>query len=168
MAKTHLKSLPCGRPLTAEKDRQTRLKEALLKLDAYSQSMKLNRSEAREKILETILDETHHFRALDLLKRLSKKYPNIGKATLYRTLPILVESGVLQEGPSDPEGQTTFEWGDDDHHDHIVCTDCHHIFEFHDEVVEKRQHQLTEKMKFNVKSHRHVIYAACEFNHKED
>ncbi len=161
-------SLPCGRPVPAFQKPGASLFEVLKKkLDQHANDKQLNRSEAREKILETVVNETRHFRALDLLERLNKRFPEVGRATLYRNLPVFVESGILKEGPTDSDGQIFYELSadgnHDDHHDHIVCLDCKRIFEFHDDIIEERQAQVSKKLGFSAKKHTHVIYAACEY-----
>ena len=160
-------SLPCGRPAPQAKESHQSttelLKKSIDQLNAFCTQQKLNRSEAREKILETIIREARHFTALDLLERLQKRFPEIGKATMYRNLPVLVESGVLQEGPHDPNGQILYELSGEDHHDHIVCMDCGRIFEFHDSMIEKRQDHISASLHFTPRDHRHVIFAACDY-----
>jgi Fur family ferric uptake transcriptional regulator len=162
--------LPCGRPIPADQHSVESLLEKLkARLEKYGVEKDLNRSEAREKILETIVNESRHFRSLDLLVRLGKRYPEVGKATLYRNLPIFVESGILKLGPTDSDGQIFYELAEDDaeeHHDHIVCLDCKRIFEFHDEVIEARQSQISKELGFAAKKHTHVIYAACKYKAK--
>jgi Fur family ferric uptake transcriptional regulator len=161
------RTLPCGRPLprpaeSHASDSET-LPEVLKRLEAYTSAHELNHSEAREKILETIVLEARHFTATSLLAHLKKRHPEVGKATLYRNLPILIQSGIIQEGPQDPSGQALYELADDHHHDHIVCLDCQRIFEFHDDSIEQKQDVLCDKRGFEVKSHRHVIYASCKY-----
>ena len=160
-------SLPCGRPAPENHAHDQDLLQSIkLRLEHYTLEKQLNRSEAREKILETIVKESRHFRSLDLLERLSKRYPEVGRATFYRNLPIFVESGILKEGPMDSEGQVLYELcetEDEEHHDHIVCMDCGRIFEFHDDAIESRQSQVSKKLGFSAKKHTHVIYAACDF-----
>lgn len=163
--------LPCGRPLTAAPEvtgegARTLLANLLKRLDEYVAAQGLNRSDARRKIIETIVREGRHFRALDLLAWLSERFPEVGKATLYRTLPVLVASGVLQEGPTDSEGQVLYELADGDHHDHLVCLDCRQIFEFHDDAIEARQDAVAARMGFRTRSHRHVVYAHCDYREK--
>ena len=87
-------ALPCGRPLPQMENSGTLLKNVLARLSDFVSDQELNRSEAREKIIETIVNEARHFRVQDLLERLKKRYPEVGKATLYRNLPVLVESGI--------------------------------------------------------------------------
>lgn len=168
------KTLPCGRPVPKDlhesPDKETLFTDLSARLDAFSQEKKLNRSDARSKILKTIVYEARHFTALELFDRLHKRYPEVGKATLYRNLPVLVESGIIEESLLDPGGQAFYELSVGDHHrhhDHIVCTDCRRIFEFHDETIEKRQEQLTQRLGFTAKSHRHVIFAGCTFKKRD-
>lgn len=164
--------LPCGRPLPkttgSAKTTAALLKSSIARLDAYCDEEKLNRSEAREKVLETIVRERRHFTALDLLGRLQDRFPEIGKATMYRTLPILVQSGILREGPHDQNGHVLYELSEDDHHDHIVCLDCRRIFEFHDRTIEKRQDRISTSLRFTPRDHRHVIFAACDYLREND
>lgn len=159
--------LPCGRPVRKSKetsaDSKALLETVTAKLKNFALEKGLNRSEAREKIVETIVYEARHFTTLDLLERLQKRFPEVGKATVYRNLPVLVESGIIKEGPMDPSGQALYELADEDHHDHIVCLDCRQIIEFHDEVIEKRQESISSSLKFLVKDHRHIIFASCGF-----
>ncbi len=165
------KTLPCGRPRPAKvassKDDQVLLEALTGRLDAFVAKKKLNRSEARWKILETIVKEARHFRAQDLCLRLQSRHPDVGRATVYRNLPILVESGLIQEGPRDAEGQILYELSDDEHHDHIVCVDCKNIFEFHDDSIEEKQARASKKLSFTVRDHRHVVYASCDFLRKK-
>ena len=163
-------NLPCGRPVPKKaddpRDTATLLADMLERLESFTVEKKLNRSEARAKILETIIFEARHFTAIDLLRHLLKRHPVVGKATLYRNLPVLVESGIIREGPIDPDGQISYELAGVEHHDHIVCTDCRRIFEFHDRDIEKRQDAVSRKLSFEPRDHRHVIFASCEYLRK--
>lgn len=162
---------PCGRKVPRRNERpkeSDRTFESLeRKLAAWVDANDLNRSEARTKILRVIVGQPGHFRAQDLLEPLAAQYPEVGKATLYRNLPILVECGILQEGPVDASGQAFYEISEEGHHDHLVCLDCHQIFEFHEEKIEDLQSQAARRLGFSVRSHRHVVYAACEFLKKK-
>lgn len=149
--------------MESPEDVESLYESARNKLEAYVAREGLKRSGARNKILKTVVYEVRHFRAQDLLDRLAKRYPEIGKATLYRTLPILLESGIIQEGPIDSEGQVYYELTGGSHHDHIVCLDCHRIFEFHDRAIEKQQERVVGEMKFTTKTHKHVIYGSCDY-----
>ena len=133
------------------------------RLEKYVASKKLNRSGTREKVLELALLEREHFSAQDLVRRASHKYPQLGSATIYRAIPVLLDAGILKETLSLQDGTKLFEISEGAHHDHIVCVDCGAIFEFHDPVIEKAQEKLEKKLRFKGVSHRHVIYANCEY-----
>lgn len=150
-----------GRPARKTAKRPT-LAQLVKKLDRYTDEHKINRSAARTKIIQAILAEPEHFTTPELLNRLNQVAPEVGRATLYRNLPILVASGIIQEGPAGPDGQALYELGDHGHHDHLVCLDCHAVFEFHDAAIERRQDSLASGLKFRPESHRHVIYARCQ------
>ena len=135
------------------------------KLDRHVSDQNLNRSNARKKILEVIVREVRHFRAQDLVDRLGAE--KVGRSTIYRNLPILVECGLLQEGPTDSDGQIRYELSSGDHHDHIVCVDCHAIIEFHDELIEEKQREVTQALGFTAQDHQHVLYASCDLLRKK-
>ena len=138
------------------------LSAMIRELQEFSEAKNLNQSEARIKILEVIAEEGLHFTVLDLVKKIQKRYPHLGKSTVYRNLPILIESGLVQEGPTDSEGQTLYELAGEDHHNHIICLDCNRIVEFQDSGIERRHRSVTEKMDFSIESHRNTIYSRCK------
>jgi Fur family ferric uptake transcriptional regulator len=161
------KTPPCGRKMPGRNEKPRDVEKTVeglaRQLDAWVDAQGLKRSEARMKILRVIVAQPGHFRTQDLLEPLHAKYPEVGTATLYRNLPILVESGILQEGPVDSNGQAFYELSDDEHHDHLVCLDCHQIFEFHEDKIEDLQNQAAHALGFSVRTHRHVVYAACDY-----
>ncbi len=166
---TKTDQLPCGRPAPAEQEHHERehlsLEEMTRRLEAFVAEKKLNRSEARARILDVIAVQSSHFSAQDLVERIQERFPEVGRSTVYRNLPIFVECGLIQEGPPNAEGMALYELthSADDHHDHIVCLDCHRIFEFHDDALEKRQDAASAKLDFDPSSHRHVIYGHCGY-----
>ena len=124
---TKIDQLPCGRPAPAEQEHHERehlsLEEMTRRLEAFVAEKKLNRSEARARILDVIAVQSSHFSAQDLVERIQERFPEVGRSTVYRNLPIFVECGLIQEGPPNAEGMALYELthSADDHHDHIVC-----------------------------------------------
>ncbi len=154
---------PCGRALPPKLESDSN-KTALWdsKLSDYLFKQNLNQSEARNKILDTLKSQSGHFTSQQLVKLVQNTHPSVGAATVYRNIPILVGAGILKESLSDLDGQTFFEVSDDHHHDHIVCLDCNHIFEFHNDDIEQAQIKSARAMHFEQISHRHVIFAKCD------
>jgi Fur family ferric uptake transcriptional regulator len=158
--------LPCGRtpPVENPTDRpKPTLEEWEEKLHLFLVAKGLKHSEQRMKIARVILGHPSHFGVQELVKRVQEGHAEIGAATVYRTVNTLCEAGLLTETLSDQEGQSIYEVSDDSHHDHVVCTDCGEIFEFHDDAIEAQQKQVLRAFQFEEVRHRHVIYAQCLF-----
>ncbi len=174
MAKTAVKndkrpkSLPCGRPSApkGEVQKGARLEEWKSKLEAYLTEKKLKNSEQRWKIAELILMTGGHLDAQTLVDRVKEQHPEIGAATVYRSIKLLQEASILKESLTDPSGRAVYEvlMDDDEHHDHIVCVDCGNIFEFHNDRIESLQNSIVREMDFAPIRHRHVIYVNCQYN----
>jgi Fur family ferric uptake transcriptional regulator len=159
------KTLPCGRQAvpslalpTAEKfaEWQTRLRKFLAEHT-------LKYSEQRWKIAQIILSTAGHLDSQEIVDKVKRKHPAIGAATVYRNIKVLCEAKILKESLNDLNGRVVYELFDEDHHDHIVCTNCGEIFEFHSEKIESLQDEITQKLGFTPVRHRHVIYARCKY-----
>lgn len=162
--------LPCGRPIPPSVPKSNRetsqipLKESL---ERYFASKEFKQSESRNKLIDVVLQQTEHFTITELVKRVNKKHPQIGAATIYRNIPILLDAEILRETLTDDRGQKYYEVNHDEHHDHIVCLDCNRIFEFHDVGIEKAQDRIGVEMNFTAVKHKHVIFANCGFKRRK-
>jgi Fur family transcriptional regulator, ferric uptake regulator len=160
------RSFACGRPRLARKSRAIQnslVAELSEKLDRYQTSRQLNRSQPRNRVLEVIAQQTDHFTGPELVALVKKRFSEIGPATVYRCLPLLLEAGILRESLTDREGQAVYELAQSDHHDHVVCLDCRAILEFHEVGIESLQAKVLQKLGFQEVSHSHVIYARCAY-----
>jgi Fur family ferric uptake transcriptional regulator len=93
--------------------------------------------------------------------RLRKDHPRIGYATVHRTLKLFSECGIAIE-LNFGDGQTRFEPVTvDQHHDHLVCTNCGLIIEFAEPRIEKLQEQVAAQYHFKIARHRHELYGLC-------
>lgn len=115
----------------------------------------------RELIVRTFAGREDHVSVDDLLELVRRDEPNIGYATVYRTLKLLVDAGLASERHFG-DGFTRFEPRDEEHHDHMICTKCGKIVEFHDEAIERRQDEVAEQHGFVLSRHRHELYGHCE------
>ena len=83
-------------------------------------------------------------------------------ATVYRTLNLLKDAGLVEQR-SFTDGHAVFEILDpDDHHDHLVCLDCHAVTEFRNPVIEQQQLDIARQHDFELSSHHHVLYGHCQ------
>ncbi len=100
-----------------------------------------------------------------LFDRLKRTGAALSCATVYRTLPLFVQSGIIRETLR-WKGRARFEpaWGRG-HHDHLECLSCGRILEFFDEELESLQDRVCRKHRFSPVDHRLGIRgycAACE------
>lgn len=121
---------------------------------------KLKTSTRRELILDTLADVKRHVTADELLREVRERDPRIGAATVYRTLRVFQESGIVSERRFEG-GATRFELVSDEHHDHLICTACSLIVEFEDEAIERDQRRVAAAHGFTLREHRHELYGLC-------
>ena len=117
----------------------------------------------REVIIDTVFSTDKHFTAEQLLEWSRAKDRSVSRATVYRTLPLLTESGLVREmdfGKDykfyDPN------YADHPNHNHIICQDCAKIVEFESDKIEKIEQEITSKLGFSIKAQRLQITAECD------
>jgi Fur family ferric uptake transcriptional regulator len=115
----------------------------------------------RATIVRTALSSHEHFTAEELLALCRQADPQVSRATVYRTLAVLEQSGFV-EGLDTGDGGRRFEHVlGHEHHDHMVCLHCARIFEFHDEELERRQEAAAKKIGFRITRHSLRIHGTC-------
>ena len=126
----------------------------------YIQDRRLNTTAQREAIVEQFLRTKDHVSIDELLGKVRKRHPKVGYATVYRTLKLLVDSGLAVERQFG-DGQARYEVVGD-HHDHLICVKCGLILEFEDDEIERLQDRIAERLgHFTVLRHRHELYGLC-------
>lgn len=115
----------------------------------------------REAILAEVFAEHDHFDVEDLIMRLRQKGQRISRASVYRTLALLVESGLVQEVFYE-DGHMHYEhlYGHE-HHCHLRCLGCRSIVEFRDPAVEEAEKRIGSTHDFQTSGHRLDIYGYC-------
>ena len=121
----------------------------------------LKSTRQRDIILDAFLSSDRHLSIEDLYLKLRAKHPNIGYATVYRTLKLFAEAGIAKEIHFG-DGQTRYEHvTEGEHHDHLVCTRCGVIVEFENETIEKLQDEVAEEHGFLIERHKLELYGMC-------
>mgnify|MGYP000066525350 CR=1 FL=1 len=116
----------------------------------------------RVKILELLESaETRHLSAEDVYKILLEQGEDVGLATVYRVLTQFEAAGIVERHHFEG-GHSVFEIKDNHHHDHIVCTNCGKVVEFHDEVIEAQQNKIAESLGFILTDHSLYLYGYCK------
>lgn len=117
----------------------------------------------RASLVREIFSTHYHFEADELLFRMKDKGLKISRATVYRTLDLLVKSSMVRRVHL---GEEHYHYEavtkDESHHGHLVCTTCGGVIEFHDERLEKRQQDICEQHGFSPTFHNVQILGICE------
>lgn len=121
-------------------------------------------SAVREAIARAALNYDGHFEVNDLLRTLrAAKVEDAHLATLYRTLPLLVEAGLIQPTLLSAGERHYYEPAfERPHHDHLVCTACGKVVEFHFEAFEVLQRDIAERYDFELTAHFHELLGRCK------
>ncbi len=115
----------------------------------------------RKQILEEVSSLHRHFTADLLYDKLRQQKKNISRATVYRCLPLLVDSGILRETVS-LEGKNNYELNQkNQHHDHLLCVACGRIIEFQEKRVERLKDYICRKNQFSPLEHKLEIKGYC-------
>ena len=117
----------------------------------------------RQAIIETVFSTGEHFTAEQLLDWSRERDKSVSRATVYRTLPLLTESGLVREmdfGKDykfyDPN------YADHPNHNHIICQDCDKIVEFESEKIARLENEISHELGFALQTQRLQITASCE------
>lgn len=117
----------------------------------------------RQVILKAFLNNRgSHLSAEDIHSMVKKENPDLGLATVYRTLDLLAELGVLQKMDFN-DGKARFELKDSGahHHHHLICLDCGKVEEFDADLLDKLEDKINEKTGFEIINHRVKFYGYC-------
>lgn len=134
-------------------------------LDNFKKILKENSlkfTTQRECVLKTLYNNEHHYTPEQLYIEIKEANPelNIGIATVYRTLNLLEESGMVTSISFGIQGKK-FELANKPHHDHIICKQCGKIVEFEDYEVEQKQIDIAKKYGFTLTGHLMQLYGNC-------
>ena len=117
----------------------------------------------RELILRQALAMKGHFEAEALHYELRKKKGHrVSKASVYRTLPLLVEAGLLREVEFVDRHAHYEQLSPAHQHEHLVCTECGKVIEFRRPSVERTLRQVAREHGFEDESHKIEITGLCK------
>ena len=128
---------------------------------AYLRDHNLPVTSQRVAIAEAVLTSNRHMSAEDLSTDVRERGASVGQATVYRTLELLVRSGLVVERDFG-EGYKRYEAArDEPHHEHLLCTVCGTVTEFRDERLDRMTTLVAEAHGFARLRHRLVILGVC-------
>lgn len=129
-------------------------------LREYIQQNGLRFTPEREAIVKEVFSRHDHFTVDELYLSLRRKRP-ISRASLYRTIPLLIEAGLISEVFQD-SGQTRYEhtYGHQ-HHCHLRCRICGQVIEFHEPYLEDLEKRVAAEHGYLVNGHRLEVLGRC-------
>ncbi|WP_418792450.1 Fur family transcriptional regulator [Phosphitispora sp. TUW77] len=112
-------------------------------------------------------NQEKHLSAEDVYGMIKQNNPEIGLATVYRTLDLFAELDILQKIDFG-DGRSRYEFYTDDvhHHHHLICLECGKVMEFADDLLESLESAIEEKIRFKIIDHQLKFYGYCEKCHK--
>ena len=116
----------------------------------------------RRYIFDEVSKIDEHFDADSLYDRFKDQGLRISRDTVYRTLPLLLESGVIQKSVGAGKREFFERTSGKGHHDHMVCIRCHSIIEFHCDEIEEMQDKVCQKYGFKLVFHDHRLFGICK------
>jgi Fur family ferric uptake transcriptional regulator len=136
--------------------------EVIEQFRAYLREHNLPVTAQRLAIADIVLGSTNHLSAEDIMLALGARGAHVGTATVYRTLEVLIRSGLAVERDFG-EGFKRFEAARGiPHHEHLVCTECGRVTEFRDDRLERMTMLIAEQNGYVRHGHRLIISGLCE------
>lgn len=137
------------------------------KFEEFLKLKELKYTSERKFILKAIFSFNKHFDVEELFEKLREQGNHISRATIYRTIPLLLQNGLITEGLH-CQGKTSYEnIFNKKHHDHLICINCGKITEFYNEKIEKLQEEVCRQHNFVLIEHRLGIKGYCEDCYKK-
>ncbi len=136
------------------------------KIESYKSrllSAKYKITKQRAAIIETILEQANwHFTAEELFSEVKKNHPDIGLATVYRTLELFQELNIIDALELGGESKTYEVSEEEEHHHHLICKNCGKLVEFTDKDLEIFEQELAAKYNFQIDEHKLRFYGLCD------
>lgn len=130
--------------------------------EAFLRTRKLKLTTERMGILQAIYRRTEHFDAESLHAELRKAGGDISRATVYRTLDLLVQCGLVRKNSLGANHANYEAAREGEHHDHLICMNCQRVYEFFRSDLESMQDSICREFAFKPLHHSLQIFGICE------
>jgi Fur family ferric uptake transcriptional regulator len=116
----------------------------------------------REAVARVLFESTRHYSADEVAEELRRRSEQIGKATIYRTLALLVELGLATEHDFD-EGFKRYQMQiGAAQHDHLICTSCGRVVSFHVPELDPLIEQVAAAEGFQAITRQIKVFGTCD------
>lgn len=133
----------------------------------YLREQGLPVTQQREAVAQVVFSSEEHLSVDDIEQRIREQGERLGKATIYRTLDLLVKSKLVEEHDFG-EGFKRYEHrlSQQPVHEHLICLECGDVTEFQSDDVHKIEAEVTARHGFRPSRHRLEIYGLCRSCHE--
>jgi len=131
----------------------------------------------RQKILEVLSRSSKHLSADEIYHKVHRIYPGVGLTTVYRTLELLVNAGLVFKfdfGDGRSRYELTKGPGVNSCHHHLICNRCQRVIDYTEtaerekELFEDIEKELSKKYRFKIQNHQIRFYGLCDKCRKEE
>jgi len=138
-------------------------RRSLARFGTYLERQGLKNTPERRAIVKEVVAIVEHFDPEVLQTRLRRKGTRVSRATIYRTLEHLINSGLVRKTSLDLEHKTSFYENTlvREHHEHMVCLGCGTVIEFTSPRIEALQDEVCRRHRFQPIRHTHQIMGYC-------
>lgn len=129
--------------------------------EAFIRKKGLKLTSQRRRILKRIYATHRHFTAEEAHEWFRRGRDDVSRATVYRTLTLLVEGGFLDQLDLGGDTKRYEHMLGREHHDHLLCTRCGTVVEFQESRIETLQDEVAAKHGFRIASHSLRLFGLC-------
>ncbi len=117
---------------------------------------------ARQTVLDVLEADHGHITSSDVLEQVEKINPSIGRASVFRTLDLFTQLGIIRPTYIDTSLTPTYVMMHEGHHHHVICTRCNRVIEFDNCGLEQLSKTLEEKLNIKINGHLLEFYGLCD------
>lgn len=118
-------------------------------------------TQARLTVLDILEAEHGHITSSDILEKVEEINPSIGRASIFRTLDLLTQLGIIRPTYISTSLTPAYVMMHEGHHHHVICTNCNRVLEFDDCGLETLTQTLEKTLNVKISGHLLEFYGVC-------